>query len=226
MDPLDAFNRWRNWRVEGTASQLSSVLTQLEAHLPAGWRKPSGEELPELESLVRDGATAYRLDATPDHIAVSLSIVPAQPNGLRGGQFWFGDTRRPPAESELPAVWEQISRFLDQGIKPAAEKLRVRITVPSTADLFLAELPFDVRDRLVTFSSRGGKALPLRRDTVGFWHEFVLAAFRSKTPIESDSLRQWLLLEGWPASTAAELTLRFYDQCMLLTRYADELAAV
>lgn len=226
MDPVEAYDRWHNWRVEGTASQLSSVLARLDVNLPAGWRKPNREEVPELASLLKDGASAYCLDATPAHIAVSLSIVPVRDTALRGGQVWFGGIRRPPAKSELPAVWEQILQFLDQGIKPAAEGLRVCITVPSKADLFLAELSFDVRERLETFSSRADKTLPLRRNTLELWHQFVVAAFRAKTRIDGDSLRQWLLLAGWPSEAAYELPLRFYEQCMLLARYTEELAAV
>ena len=104
MDPLDAYNRWQNWRVEGTASQLAAALARLDANLPTGWHKPNHVGVPELESLVRDGAGLYRLDATPDHIAVSLSVVSVPPSGLRGGQVWFGSPR-PPAKSDLPLVW-------------------------------------------------------------------------------------------------------------------------
>lgn len=226
MDPFDAFNRWQHWRVEGTADQLSSVLTHLDANLPAGWRKPGNEEVPQLDILLHNGATAYCLDATPDHIAVSLSVVPAPPNGLRGGQVWFGGSRRPPATADLPAVWDEIVRFLDRGIRPAAEGSAARVWVPSTADLFFAGLPLDIRDGLQTFSARSGKALPLGKDAIALWHEFVVAAFRSRARVEGEPLRGWLTSQGWPAPAAGELVSRFYDQCQLLTRYAEELAAV
>lgn len=188
MDPLDAFNRWQNWRVEGTPSQLAAVLARLDANLPTGWRKLDDAGVPGLELLVRDGAGLHRLDATPEHIGVSLGVVPVPPSGLRGGQVWFGSPR-PPAKSDLPLVWEQILRFVEGGIAPAARTVGAGVCVPSTADLFFADLPLDIRDRLVTFSSRSGKTLPLRRDTIGLWHEFVLAAFRSRTRAEGESLR-------------------------------------
>lgn len=101
-----------------------------------------------------------------------------------------------------------------------------KVRLPSKADLFFAGLPLDIRDRLQTFTLRSGRALPLGKDAIRLWHEFVVAAFRSDTLFDSDSLKEWLTSQGWPVPVASELTTRFYDQCMLLTRYADELAAV
>lgn len=226
MDPYDAFNRWQNWRVEGTASQLSSVLEHLDANLPAGWRKANRDDLPEPESPVEEGANSYYLDATPDHIAVGVRVVPAPPSGLRGGQFWFGGSRRPLAKADSRAIWEQIVRFLDRGIKPAAEGVAARVWVPSTADLFFNGLPIDIRDFLQTFSASSGKTFPLGRDALGLWHDFVVSAFRSRTRVESVPMQEWLIAQGWPAPGAKELVSRFYDQCQLLTRYAEELAVV
>ena len=226
MDPFDAFTRWQNWRIEGTADQLASVLARLDANLPAGWQKTNPEGVPELEALVRDGASLYRLDATPEHIAVSLNIVPVPPSGLRGGQVRFGGSSRPPAKIDLPAVWQEVLRFLDQGVKPAAEGVAARVWVPSTADLFFKGLPIDIRDLLQTFSARSGKTLPLGKDAIRLWHEFVVAAFRSETLFDSDSMKEWLISQGWPSPAATELVSRFFDQCTLLTRYVDELAAV
>ena len=226
MDPPEAYDRWHSWRVEGTATQLSSVLAHLDANLPAGWRKPGNEEVPQLDILLHNGATAYCLDATPDHIAVSLSVVPIHQTVLRGGQVWFGGSRRPPAKAELPAVWAEILRFVDQGVKPAAEGVAARVWVPSTADLFFAELPRDIRDRLQTFSAHDDKSLPLGKDATRLWQEFVVAAFRSETLFDSDSMKEWLISQGWPTPAATELVSRFFDQCTLLTRYVDELAAV
>ena len=117
-------------------------------------------------------------------------------------------------------------RFVEGGIAPAARTVGAGVCVPSSADLFFADLPLDIRDRLVTFLSQSGKTLPLQRDTIGLWHEFVVAAFPSRTRVEGESLRGWLISQGWPVPAANELVFRFYDQCQLLTRYAEELAIV
>src|SRR5208337_2313059 len=93
--------------------------------------------------------------------------------------------------------------------------------VPTPEDAFFSNLPVDIRDRLHTFSDAARKPLPLNREEAESWREFVIAAFRAKAVIDAQSFIDWLAAAGWPRETAAELNLRFFDHCLLLSRYAD-----
>jgi hypothetical protein len=114
-----------------------------------------------------------------------------------------------------------LSRFLDEGVIPAARAAGANIRVPTPEDAFFSNLPVDIRDRLQTFSDAARKPLPLNREEAESWREFVIAAFRAKAVIDAQSFIDWLAAAGWPRETAAELNLRFFDHYLLLSRYAD-----
>jgi hypothetical protein len=118
-----------------------------------------------------------------------------------------------------------VSRFLDEGVIPAARAVGANIRVPTLEDAFLANLPVDIRDRLQTFSDSARKSLPLNREEAELWREFVIAAFRAKAVIDAQPFIDWLAAAGWPRELAAELNLRFFDHCLLLSRYAEEVSA-
>ena len=83
----------------------------------------------------------------------------------------------------------------------------------------------DIRDRLQTFSDAARKSLPLNREEAELWREFVIAAFRAKAVIDAQPFIDWLAAAGWPRESAAELNSQFFDHCLLLSRYADEVSA-
>jgi hypothetical protein len=121
--------------------------------------------------------------------------------------------------------WGQVMRFLDDGILVAARTVEADVRIPTPAEVFLSELPSDVRDRLQEFSKAGCKSLPLSRQQTDLWHEFVIAAYRATAVIDAPQFTDWLITEGWSRESAAELDVRFLDQCKLLSRYADEVSA-
>jgi hypothetical protein len=117
-------------------------------------------------------------------------------------------------------------RFLDEGIVPAATVVPgASVHVPAPEDLFFDELPSDVADRLRKFSWAGRKVLPLERAEVDLWHSFVVGAYQSRAVIDQFRFVDWLVRESWRREDAMELSLRFFDQCLLLSRYADEVSA-
>jgi hypothetical protein len=66
-----------------------------------------------------------------------------------------------------------------------------------------------------------------QNDPDSLWpDEFVVAAFRSKTVIDAESFVRWLVANGWQRESAKELNLQFFDQCLLLSRFADEVLTV
>ena len=123
------------------------------------------------------------------------------------------------------AELDEVSRFLDEGVVPAARAVGANICVPTAEDAFLSDLPADIRDRLETFSDAARKSLPFNRKEGELWREFVIAVFRTKTVIDAQSLIGWLVAAGWSKESATDLNLHFFDHCLLLSRYTDEVSA-
>lgn len=186
----------------------------------------AGKELAPFQSLVRKGSGWYSIDTTAARVGATLSLEPFKESELRGGRVWFSGPPYPGSNANIPAAWDQIIRLLDDGIIPAARAAGATLRLPSSEDIFFAELPSGVRDHLREFSEAARRSLPLNREESERWREFVIAAFRSKTVIDAKSFVQWLVANGWPRESAEELNLRFFDQCLLLSQFADEVLAV
>ncbi|MGC1721133.1 MAG: hypothetical protein WA746_19280 [Isosphaeraceae bacterium] len=225
MDPVENASRWSRWAASGPASAISKVFGVLDANLPNCWRRLTGDDLLPYTSMVKPGSGWYALDTTPSYVGVVLSIERPRESELRGGWVWFAKPPYPTGKPSVPAAWDQVSRFLDEGVIPAARAAGANIRVPTPEDAFFSNLPVDIRDRLQTFSDAARKCLPLNREEAELWREFVIAAFRAKAVIDAQPFIDWLAAAGWPRETAAELNLRFFDHCLLLSRYADEVSA-
>jgi hypothetical protein len=226
MDPVKAASRWHSWAAGTTAAQVARLFDALDANLPGGWKRLTGEALATYQSLVRDGSRWYAIDTAPAHSGVTLSLELFRASEVRGGRVWFTGPPYPAAGANIPGAWDQVIRFLDHGIVPAARAAGAQLRLPTPDDIFLSELPSTVRDRLRHFSDRARKSLPLSREEAEAWREFVVAAYRSKTVIDAEPLTDWLVRNGWRQELANELSLRFFDQSLLLSRFADEVSAV
>jgi hypothetical protein len=225
IDAAGAANRWSQWTARGDDEVLARLIECLDANLPGGWKRLQGESLDPYRSGVRPGSAWYSIESTPEHVGVTLSIERARPGGMRGGRVWFAGPPHPPTAT-IPAAWGQVMTFLDEGVVGAARAAGAQVSAPGIDDLFLAELPPDVAGMLVRFSRSARKALPLAADDAHLWHSFVIGAFRARAPVESRRLVEWLVHEGWERDAALELNLRFFEQCRLLSRYAEEAALV
>ena len=242
MDPLAHAWRWKRWTATGPEDAISSIFTNLDANLPNGWRRLTGDELLPFGSLVRPESGWY--GRKPDHAcgSLALSIERPVPNQLSGG--WVrtadrhcihesngllvaGEVGRFQDEGAIPRgeTWHEVGRFLDEGIIPAARAAGVNIRVPPPEEMFFSELPFEVGDRLRRFSDAACKSLPLEADEAELWRDFVISVFRMKARFQTDPFINWLSAVGWPREAAAELYSHLLDDCLLLSRYADEVSA-
>src|SRR5262249_29384602 len=157
----------------------------------------------------RPGSAWYSRAATTSHPGVTLSLERLSDGELRGGRVWFAGSHSPTPPANIPAAWDQIMRFLDEAIVPAAQAAGASIWAPSPEELFLADLPLDVAERLQTFSQSARKQFPLDRDESELWRSFVIEAFRAKAVIDPRRFVVWLVREGWEREAATELNLRF-----------------
>jgi hypothetical protein len=195
----------------------------LDVNLPSEWKRLSGEELDPYRSLVHPGAAWYSIATTPQHIGVVLSVERPSTGVARGGRVWFAGPPSPPTAT-IPASWEQVMRFLDEGIVAAAHSAGAQISAPSPDAMFLAELPPEIAEALRVFSRSAQKSLPLAPEDSRLWNSFVIGAFRARAVIDGRRLVDWFVHEGWAREAAKELNLRFFEQCLLLSRYADEVS--
>ncbi len=226
MDPYEASGRWQRWAVSGTGAQIDQVLASLDEKTPLGWRRLIGEESTPFQSLVSPGSGLYAIAPTPDHAGATLSLDRLKDSELRGGRIWFERPTDSTPTANVPAVWDQVNRLLDEAIVPAAKQAGATVRLPTSEDVFFAELPSEARERLQSFSTKARKSLPLNREEAEAWREFVVAAFRTSTVVDAELLVKWLVAKSWPREQAEELNSRFLDQCLLLAQYAGELSTV
>ncbi|HET6880571.1 MAG TPA: hypothetical protein VFI31_10475 [Pirellulales bacterium] len=225
MDPEEASSRWHRWAVCGKTSQIDQVLSYLGANLPQAWKRLDGNDLAPFESLVKKGSTWYAFTGnSPVGAVVSLERI--KDAELRGGRVLFPAPPSPGPTANVSALWDEIIRLLNHGIIPAARAAGAALRLPSSADVFFAELPIAVRDRLQAFVDAARKTLPLNREEAERWHEFVVTAFRSRTVIDGNMFVHWLTENGWQQALAKELNQRLYYESLLLSRFTDEVLAV
>lgn len=244
MDLLANAWRWRQWKATGPEDALSRVFTILDANLPSGWRRLTGDELLPLGSLVRPGSGWYGLAPDPSRESFALSIERPIPELLRGGWVWslergcFADSIGLPGTRDQAArfrvddldrretaAWDAVGRFLDEGVTPTARAAGADIRVPPPEEAYFSELPFEVKDRLHRFSDAARKSLPLDSKEAELWRAFVVAVFRMEAIIDIDPFVNWLVAVGWPRESAIKLYSQLVDDCLLLSRYADEVSA-
>jgi hypothetical protein len=244
MDPVEEAWRWKRWTATGPENAISKVFTNLDANLPSGWSRLTGDDLLPFGSLVRPESGWYGLDSTPSRESIALSIERPAPYQLRGGWVWSPErhssadsigmpaTRNgiEPFPDERPsprtkAAWNEVGRFLDEGVTPAARAAGANVRVPPPEEMFLSELPFEVADRLRRFSDAARKTLPLDPKEAGLWRGFVVAVFRTEARFETEPFIKWLAAAGWPLESAAALYSHLVDDCLLLSQYADEVSA-
>ncbi len=215
---------------------LARAIEGLDARHPRGWERQCGDALQPFRSSVWPGSAWCALAAAPSYVAVTLSVERVRDAELRGGRVWFAaGPSYPPQQAaacagvlagSIPGAWDQIMRFLDEGIVPAARAVSgASVLVPTVEDLFFGDLPAGVADQLRKLSQTARKVLPLDRAEAGLWHDFVIGAYRATAVIDEPRLVAWLIHQTWRREDALELSLRFFDQCLLLSRYAEEVSA-
>ena len=136
----------------GSEEEIAQVFDTLDANLPAGWRKLSEDDLRPFSILPKPETGWYGFDTTSGRGGVVLSVDRLMNSVLKGGWVRFpGHPRWTINTPTIPVGWDEVGRFLDEAIVPAARTVGVDIKAPNVQEIFLADLPFEVRDRLKEF---------------------------------------------------------------------------
>lgn len=145
---------------------------------------------------------------------------------LQGGRALLLGPRPTTKPYDSKAAWKHADDFLNEAIVPAARAAGAEFRLPTSAEVFFSELPFQARESLQAFSDAARKSLTLDRRESKAWGEFVIAAFRSHSVVDADLLVAWLISQGWTDDAARELSLRLFDECRLLSQFADEVLTI
>ncbi|WP_165230219.1 hypothetical protein [Aquisphaera insulae] len=232
MEPIDASSRWNAWSVSGTPTQIDDVLNRLNRSLPPGWRSLTRSEILELglnpfQSAFSPATPAwYSLDPASDHLGAIVTVNRIQPTQLRGGTVWFREGPDRPARPLEESDWAPLVSLVDHSIVPAAMAAGAIVKAPEPEEIFFGDLPLAVRSKLRGFSDFARKTLPLNDGEAEKWREFVVTTFRAGAVIDSRLFVNWLVREGWSRTTSEELDHLFFDQCLLLSRYSEQLQVV
>lgn len=226
MAEQDTSFRWHHWSVTAPKEDLLALVAALDAALPTGWRKLTGDETPTPTPLAPDVFTGYQFAPQPGLSGVTLTIDLWRDSELRGGRM-FGTFPSSAAErAKTTFAGAVVDHFLDDGLLPAAAKVGVEVRKGTTADIFFDNLSWEARDSLRKFDTKARKVLPLDWSESEAWQALVIAAQRGPDNVEYGLLADWLVSRGWPKPMADELSERFFDQLQLLSRYRDSLVIV
>jgi len=225
MNPVENAWRWMRWKATGSEDAIAKVFSVLDTNLPSGWRRLTGDDLLRYGATVNPGSGWYGLDPAPPQAGVVLSMERPAPHLMVGGGVRFPGLSVPSGTTEVPAAWDVVGRFLDEGIIPAVRAAGASIHVPTPEEVFFSELPIDVRGRIQRFTDAACKSLPLESKEAELWRAFVVAVFRMEARFDIEPFVDWMAAVGWPRESAAELYSQLVDDCLLLSRYADEVSA-
>ena len=222
MDPLEDAWRWMRWTATGTEGAISEAFRILHANLPKGWKRLTGDALLRYGAMVKPGSGLYGSEATPPDAGIVVSIERPVPSMMAGGRVWLPTSPSPAGTNGVPVAWNDVGRFLDEGVVPAARVAGVSLRAPTSEEVFFSELPIDVGERLRTFSETASKSLPLNGEEAELWRDFVITAFRMDASLDTQPFINWLSAAGWPREAAAQLHSQLLDQWHLLARYVEE----
>ncbi|QEH35643.1 hypothetical protein OJF2_41980 [Aquisphaera giovannonii] len=232
MDPIDLVSRWNAWCVTGSPNQIDDTLTRLDAGLPGGWQRLTEEQVRERHLDRFQGPLSarrpvwYATNSPSNHGGANVSLDRIRDTDLRGGLVLFNGPAYPVITPQSAGEWDRIVGFLEGSIIPAARAAGANPKAPTPEEIFLDQLPSSVGDALRRFSRGARKVLPLNAMETESWNGFVIAAFRSRAIIDSRLLVEWLVVDGWKRDAAESLDSQLSEQCLLLSRFAEEVLAV
>src|SRR5258708_26629683 len=106
MDPVKGDLRWHRWVVSGAGGAISQLFGVLDANLPTGWKRLTGDDRLPFHSLVRPESALYAIDPSPTHRGVTLSLEPVGESQLRGGRVWFSGFLSSTPAPEISRAWD------------------------------------------------------------------------------------------------------------------------
>lgn len=227
MKAADCAIRWNRWNVIGTKEEIEQFINELNGNLPTGWRPSTQHEIPSSGSAQANGGFWYTWETDSSNWGIILKIQHLSERYLTGGDVRFtSPTKVFSVPDDCSVSWNDVMDFLDKAIAPAAKASGIQAEIPSFQDMFLSDLPFDARQKLLEFTKLARKVLPLNRQEAEVWQKFVIWVFRTKAIVDTDPFIAYLIAEGWPKETAEVLCTKLYDQYELLARYAEEVSVV
>lgn len=204
---------FRRLTIKGSRRELEKLLQEIESRLAEGWERDRKREK-ELAALALSRVHCFACPPSGNRPASRLflgekngtlyvtNIVPTGPTNLTYDQYNL-----------------ILQEFYERFVEPAKRGLSVRVEL--TADTVNIEdcLSEEAAKLLKFFSHTANRSIlhPLDDDR---WREFLIAAHRQPTELNSELLRRWLIEEEkWPEDRASDLAQQYDFALELLDAY-------
>lgn len=214
-----AMHVFRELFIRGEPDRLAATVAEIERSLSEDWFRDKEKErqLASLPTAVqsscfgcfddgsgRPGATVILTAKSPDVLSVA-NVIPHSRSRLDYNQYN-----------------RVLEEFYNRFVQPAAAKTGVEAELTDTQADLEHWLSLTAAEKLRRFSSwaNKGTGASLSQDRER-WNDFVLSAHQDGSPLDSSTLRRWLVeVEDWPPEVADQLAFEYYYGRELLA-FAD-----
>jgi hypothetical protein len=208
-DPFLPLRTWRSTLFRGDARAIDQFIQQINAKLPAGWRRDTDYEQ---ERQRPDRIRCYLFDQPGDaSVRVWLQLV--TPTRVRAGAVQL--LRHPP-QGQSARIGELVADFANGHVLPAAAATGVRHTNPSFGPRSAVTPAADMLFTQLADTADG--AWPLIHHAQRVWDELVSCCLSEQVAIDRTELTKWLADSGWEQGAAESITERFFADAEWLAK--------
>lgn len=199
---------FRDLDIHGSREQVAAVMAEVERSLGSGWTRDSAAEA-RLRTAAPDGPGTYCFSCTEEAArpAATVFLSEREPGIYRVSNV-VPQRRHQLSHEEYNGI---LGEFCERFLRPIAARAGLRVELTATeADLrhWLSAGAADRLRRFTTLANRStGASHPSDRE---LWNDFVVAAHRDRSVLDSNTLRRWLTeVENWPPEVADQLAIEY-----------------
>ena len=202
--------------IHGDGRRLDEFIEALSDRPEPAWSRDRESET-RMECLSpRERQYVFKCAAEADRPAVSLFMV-RRPDALQVTNVVPQQTGSL-TRAQYNAV---LGEFEERNARPVARGLGLDITITPDRLPITRWVSADAERRLGAFSRAANKGTGSSHPMdFGRWAAFLIQAHHENAPLDSVTLRRWLVEEeGWPDETAGELAIEYEFARELLKAY-------
>lgn len=220
MADFGSFKIFRELTITGDSARLLQLGEAMQAHLPNHWQRAIERE--------KNNAAMFNPESGPLYIferAVTEDL-PAAGLAMLGSEDGLSVINIVPLELHQLSINQYnaiLVEFFEAAVVPAVTGLQLTAhltddTAPITK--WLSEPAADALRRFSNLANHStGSAHPRDRDR---WFAFLVLAHRSRSTLDTDMLKRWLIeMGGWSPDMASDLAIE-YEFARDLLRFADD----
>jgi hypothetical protein len=215
-DALEVLNTWSHLLVKGEKVVIDRFLDQVEKRFKAlGWTRDSDLE-GKMNRFAYQANRFYCWASAPfSGPRVRLCLNRTTERRIRGSTYDFDE------RGSVADLASAIQHALVDVLEPVAAAIGVKISYPYLGPI--SRVGNKTESAMVALAEAGDGRWPWPNsdELERKWRTFVLTAFRDDAALNPGELTAWFIASGWDASSATELTSRFYTDSALLGEYEE-----